>query len=136
MVVQVHLQGIYSAQMKVFFDLAPGIGQHHVQAGVVGRQLEPQAASSQHLRVDLNGGAAHAQFFVTKLGQRRRAQAQLHAVQTGDRLGLHKQEPDHHALYIFKLNIKGRVHQHRALHPFSAQMQKPNVPEVRKIHLG
>ena len=130
MVVQINLQRIDGAEVNVFFNLTPSVGQQDLQTSVFGRQLEPQTASGNDLRIDLDGGGFGAQFFVAKLGQRSRPQTELHAVQSRHRLRFNKQQPNHHALDVFELNIKGRVDQHRALHPFGAEVQKTDVAVV------
>src|SRR3990167_7250422 len=88
-VVQIDTEPIPRAQPHRVADLLRRIGQHHPQLGAVGRQLEPRAAHGQHLRVQLDGGGAHAQLLVAELGDGARAQAQLHGVALAYGIGLH-----------------------------------------------
>ena len=93
------------------------VAQYHLQFGTVGWQLEPQATCGHHLWVELNGGGVHAQMFVTKLGECCRAQTELHGMALVHLLDVGEQQPRHHALHIFEVDIKRFVDLHRALHP-------------------
>ena len=118
------------------FDLGGRIGQHHLQRAAVGRQLEPAAAHGQDLRVELNGRGLGAQLFVAELGDGRRTQAQLHGVHSGHFSGVGKQQPAHHALHIFQVDIKRVANAHGALHPGRSQVQIAHVTIVRDADFG
>ena len=49
---------------------------------------------------------------------------------------LDKQQPGHHALHILQLDLERRIHPHRPLHPFGAQMQVADVAVVGEIDFG
>jgi hypothetical protein len=86
-VVQIHGQGIHGAQPHRVADFLGRVGQHHAQLGAVGRQLEPLAAHRQHLRVELDGRGAQAQFLVAELGDGPGPQPQLHGMALGHLAG-------------------------------------------------
>ena len=111
-VVQINMQQIDRALVFGFLDFCAGIGLDDAQPHVIARQLEPQMAGGDDLRVDLDGGGFHAQLFVAKLGQRSRPQPELHGVLLGHRFGVKKQQARHHALHIFELDVIRRVAQH------------------------
>ncbi|MNT43540.1 hypothetical protein D3C72_1800190 [compost metagenome] len=134
MVIQVHGQRVHRAQPHWVLDLLRGIGNHHAQLGAVGRQLEPLAAHSQHLGVQFNRGGAHAQLFVAKLGDGPCSEAQLHGMAFGHLGRVGKQQPGHHALHVFQLNLERLINTHGALNPGRSQMQMANLAIVRHAH--
>jgi len=71
-----------------------------------------------------------------KLGECRSTQAQLHGVQLAHFVDVHKQEPRHHALHVFKVNVERLFDVHRALHPRCAEVQVAGVAVVREIDFG
>ena len=129
------MQGVHLAMpMRVRGHLG-GVAQHHRQALVVWAQLEPSAAGRYHLRVEFDGGGAHAQHLVAIFGQGRSAQAQLHGVQIGHFLGRHEEQPGLHALHIFQLDAVGLADVHRALHPLAAQVQVAHLAVLGHVDL-
>ena len=135
-VVQVDLQRIDAALPLGLADFQRGIGHHHAQFGVVGRQLEPAAAGRDDLRVEFDRGGAHAQLLAAELGERGRAQAQLHGMAVHHAGGFDKEQPGHHALHVFELDLEGRIELHRALHPFRAQVQIAHIAPIGEVDFG
>jgi len=79
LIVQIHLQCIDGSPINRVEYFLRSIGQHHLQARMINRQLEPALTGCQNLRIQFDRqSAGHAQLLQAKLGQRPGTQAKLH----------------------------------------------------------
>jgi len=132
-VVQVDLQRIDGAVALVVVDEVIGVHFQQRQATVFRRQLEHAVADRDHRWVQFDRRDVRlGKLAIAELGQRRRAQAQLHDVLRR----LVEQHPAHHLLRVFELDPVGLADAHGALHPFGAEVQVAHAVLLRQRDRG